>query len=146
MENRKSAMQALFDNLKNMDILVPTGVKKIFLEKEKEQIADAFYSGHEDRDLFKHGDDYYDKMYERSEWLGILYLGEVDGVKIYYDSYHPDQQLTVELNDDKTEMVYIISPYDDIAVFEGIKKHIIVSENPITLEKYCKIIRNETKS
>ena len=32
-------------------------------QKEKEQITDAFYSGYEDRDLFKHSDDYYDKMY-----------------------------------------------------------------------------------
>jgi hypothetical protein len=32
-------------------------------EMEKEQIIDAFYSGYEDRDLFKHSDDYYDKMY-----------------------------------------------------------------------------------
>lgn len=126
-------MQELFDNLEAIDIHVPSGVKKIFLEKEKEQIADAFYSGHEDRDLFKHGDDYYDKMYERSEWLGILYLGEVDSVGIYYDSYHPEMTLTVELNDDKTEMVYIISPYDDIAVFEGIRKNIIISEKPTNM-------------
>ena len=128
MENRKTSMQQLFDNLQAIDIAVPIGVKKIFLEKEKEQIADAFYSGYEDRDLFKHGDDYYNKMYERNGWQGILFLGEVDDVKIYYDSYHPDQTLTVELNKDKTEMVYIISPYDDISVFDGIKKNIIVSE------------------
>ena len=31
-------------------------------EMEKEQIKDAFYSGYEDRDKFKHSDDYYDKM------------------------------------------------------------------------------------
>jgi len=140
MENRKTAMQELFDNLESIDITVPIGVKKIFLEKEKEQIADAFYSGYEDRDLFQHGHDYYDKMYERNGWRGILYLGEVDDVKIYYDSYHPEMTLTVELNDDKTEMVYIISPYDDIAVFDGIRKNIIVSEKPITLEK---IITND---
>jgi hypothetical protein len=104
-------------------------------QKEKEQITDAFYSGYEDRDLFKHSDDYYNKMYERINWQGILYLGEVDGVKIYYDSYHPDQTLTVELNKDKTEMVYIISPYDDITVFDGIKKNIIVSEKPTNMIK-----------
>ena len=104
-------------------------------QKEKEQIADAFYSGYEDRDLFQHGHDYYDKMYEKINYQGILYIGEVDGVKIYYDSYHPDQTLTVELNKDKTEMVYIISPYDDITVFEGIKKNIIVSEKPTNMIK-----------
>lgn len=139
MENRKTAMQELFDNLEAIDVTVPIGVKKIFLEKEKEQIAEAFYSGDEDRDLFQHGHDYYDKMYERNGWQGILYLGEVDSVKIYYDSYHPDQTLTVELNKDKTEMVYIIGPYDDIAVFDGIRKNLIVSENPTTLEKIIKI-------
>jgi hypothetical protein len=61
---------------------------------------------------------------------GIFKLGEVDGVGIFYDSYHPEQTLTVELNGDKTEMVYIIGPYDDITIFEGIKKNIIVSEAP----------------
>lgn len=140
MENRKTSMQELFDNLQAIDISVPNGVKQIFLEKEKQQIEDAFYSGYEDRDLFKHGDDYYNKMYEKNGWQGILFLGEVDDVKIYYDSYHPDQTLTVELNEDKTEMVYIISPYDDITIFEGIRKNIIIPEKPTTLEK---IITNE---
>jgi hypothetical protein len=139
MENRQSAMQELFNNLESIDITVPIGVKKIFLEKEKGQIADAFYSGYEDRDLFQHGHDFYNKMYERNNWQGILFLGEVDNVKIYYDSYHPDQTLTVELNADKTEMVYIIGPYDDIAVFDGIRKNLIVSENPTTLEKIIKL-------
>ena len=40
-------------------------------EMEKEQIKEAFYSGYEDRDLFQHSDDYYDKMYERNDWQGI---------------------------------------------------------------------------
>ncbi len=105
-------------------------------QKEKEQIADAFYSGYEDRDLFQHGHDYYDKMYERNGWQGILFLGEVDDVKIYYDSYHPDQTLTVELNADKTEMIYIIGPYDDIAVFDGIKKNIILAKEPTNMVKH----------
>ena len=81
-----------------------------------------------------------DIVYPYKDWDGIVNLGEVDGVTIYYDMYHPDQTLTVELNKDKTEMVYIIGPYDDIAVFDGIKKNIIVSEKPITLEK---IITND---
>ena len=41
MENRKTSMQELFDNLEEIDIKVPIGVKQIFLEKEKEQIIDA---------------------------------------------------------------------------------------------------------
>jgi hypothetical protein len=80
-----------------------------------------------------------DLVYPYKDWDGIVNLGEVDGVKIYYDSYHPDQTLTVELNKDKTEMVYIISPYDDITVFDGIRKNLIVSEKPITLEKIIKL-------
>jgi glycosylphosphatidylinositol transamidase (GPIT) subunit GPI8 len=63
MENRKTSMQELFDNLQAIDIAVPIGVKQIFLDKEEEQIADAFYSGYEDRDLFQHGHDYYNKTY-----------------------------------------------------------------------------------
>jgi hypothetical protein len=36
-------------------------------------------------------------------------------------------------------MVYIIGPYDDIEIFDGIKKNIIVSEKLTTLEKTIKI-------
>ena len=36
-------------------------------------------------------------------------------------------------------MVYIISPYDDISLFEGIRKNIIVSEKPSTLERKIKL-------
>ena len=63
MENRKTAMQELFVNLESIDIKVPNGVKQIYLEKEHEQITDAFYSGDEDRELFQHGHDYYNKTY-----------------------------------------------------------------------------------
>jgi len=69
------------------------------------------------------------------EWEGVNYLGEVDGVKIYHDSHHPDQTLTVELNEEKTEMKYIIGPYNDITIFEGIKKNVIVSEKPTNMIK-----------
>jgi hypothetical protein len=44
-----------------------------------------------------------DLIYPYKDWDGIVNLGEVDGVKIYYDMYHPDQTLSVELNKDKTE-------------------------------------------
>lgn len=74
-----------------------------------------------------------DFVYPYKDWDGIVNLGEVDGVRIYYDMYHPDETLTVELNKDKTEMVYIIGPYDDISIFEGIKKNIIVSEKPTNM-------------
>jgi len=42
MKNRQTAMQELFDNLESIDIKVPIGVKKIFLEKEKEWIINIF--------------------------------------------------------------------------------------------------------
>jgi len=73
------------------------------------------------------------------KWEGIVKLGVVDGVDIFYDSYHPDQILTVELNKNKTEMIYIISPYDDITIFEGIKKNLIISGKPTTLERKIKL-------
>ena len=38
----KTAMQELIDNLESIDIKIPNGVKLIFIEKEKQQIADAF--------------------------------------------------------------------------------------------------------
>jgi hypothetical protein len=60
---KKTSMQELFNNLESIDIKVPIGVKKVFLDKEEEQIADAFYSGYEDSDLFQHGHDYYNKTY-----------------------------------------------------------------------------------
>ena len=42
MENRKTAMQELFDNLESIDVKVPIGVKEIFLEKERECIINTF--------------------------------------------------------------------------------------------------------
>jgi hypothetical protein len=68
-------------------------------------------------------------------WAGIIKLGQVDNVDIFYDQYHPAQTLTVELSRDKREILYIIGPYDDILIYEGIRKNIIVSEKPTTLEK-----------
>ena len=41
----KTAMQELIDNLESIGINVPNGVKLIFLEKEKEQIMNAFSRG-----------------------------------------------------------------------------------------------------
>lgn len=72
-------------------------------------------------------------------WAGIVRLGEVDGVDIYYDQYHPDQTLTVEFNKDKTEMIYIIGPYNDITIYEGIRKNIIVSGEPTNMIKKISI-------
>jgi len=72
-------------------------------------------------------------------WEGIIKLGEIDGVNVFYDQYHPDQTLTVELNKDKTEMIYIIGPYDDISIYEGIRKNIIVSEKSTNMIKKVSI-------
>jgi len=53
-ELKKTAMQELFDNLEAIDITVPNGVKKIFLEKEKEQILDAHIEGQRVFDNYQH--------------------------------------------------------------------------------------------
>ena len=50
MENRKTAMQELFDNLEAIDIIVPIGVKQIFIKKEKEQIIEANFEGQANQD------------------------------------------------------------------------------------------------
>ena len=42
---KQTAMEQLFDNLQSIDITVPIGIKKIFLEKEKQQIEDAYFDG-----------------------------------------------------------------------------------------------------
>jgi hypothetical protein len=61
MENRKTAMQELFDNLEAIDIKVPIGVKQIFLEKEKEQIMDAYRRV--SVGLYTEAEGYYNKTY-----------------------------------------------------------------------------------
>jgi hypothetical protein len=52
MENRKTAMQELFDNLEAIDIIVPNGVKKIFLEKDKDQMRKTYSQGWTTRERF----------------------------------------------------------------------------------------------
>jgi hypothetical protein len=54
--------------------------------------------------------------------IGLQKIGVVDGIDIYYDEYHPDQELTVQLNGDQTEIVYIISKYNDMSIFSGLKR------------------------
>ena len=70
MENRKTAMQELFDNLEAIDITVTSGVKKIFLEKEKVMIIDAYKEGCFDNILDEKTDkaraeDYYNKTFKK---------------------------------------------------------------------------------
>ena len=65
MENRKTAMQELFDNLEAIDIKVPIGVKEIFLEKDKEQIINTFKDAqvlHAMNDQIR-GEQYYNDTY-----------------------------------------------------------------------------------
>ena len=65
MENRKTAMQELFDNLESIDVKVPTGVKQIFFEKEKEQIINTFKQAqvlHAINDQIR-GEQYYNNAY-----------------------------------------------------------------------------------
>ena len=61
MKNRKTAMQELLDNLEALDIVVPIGVKQIFLEKEKEQIMDAHRRV--SVGLYTEAEGYYNKTY-----------------------------------------------------------------------------------
>ena len=66
MENRKTAMQELFDNLESIDVKVPIGVKEIFLEKEKEQIIQAYYqNGWNDNDNEHNAEQYYNETYKQ---------------------------------------------------------------------------------
>jgi hypothetical protein len=59
MENKKTAMQELFDNLE-----VPIGVKQIFLKKEKEQIIDAHRRV--SVGLYTDAERYYNKNYKEN--------------------------------------------------------------------------------
>ena len=63
---------------------------------------------------------YFSKIIEK----GINKIGEVDGVSIYQDEYHPDKTLSIQFENGGTEIKYIISKYDDISIFENIKKQI----------------------
>ena len=38
----KTAVQILIDNLENIDVNIPNGIKLIFLEKEKEQMLNFY--------------------------------------------------------------------------------------------------------
>jgi hypothetical protein len=67
----KTAMQELIDNLKSIDINVPNGVKLIFIEKEKEQIMNAYEDGKENQrdsitNIYNYviGEFYYNKTYK----------------------------------------------------------------------------------
>ena len=55
-------MQELFDNLESIDVKVPTGVKQIFLEKEKEQII-KFANDYLDDDEDFTAEQYYNNAY-----------------------------------------------------------------------------------
>ena len=45
LNNMKTAMQELIERLEEEDINVPYLIKSVYLEKEKEQIIDAYYGG-----------------------------------------------------------------------------------------------------
>ena len=58
----KTAMQELIDNLESIDINVPNGVKLIFIEKEKEQIINAYESY---PTLIMSAEEYYNQTYNQ---------------------------------------------------------------------------------
>lgn len=66
---------------------------------------------------------------------GIVKLGVIDDVDIYYDKHHPDQSLTVDYDEKNGIMKYIIGPYDDISVYDGIKKTVRISGTPSNMIK-----------
>lgn len=63
MQSNKTAMQELIDNLESIDINVPNGVKLIFIEKEKEQIMDAFLNGKVNHSKLW-SEEYYNQTYQ----------------------------------------------------------------------------------
>lgn len=73
MENNKTSMQELFDNLQAINISIPNGVKKIFLEKEKEQVIEAFNRGMLnsvdwfDDGIIEEAEQYYKETYKNNE-------------------------------------------------------------------------------
>ena len=66
MQLNKTAMQELIDNLESIDINVPNGVKLIFIEKEKEQIIQAFLNGkvNHSKDW---SEEYYNQTYNQNK-------------------------------------------------------------------------------
>jgi glycosylphosphatidylinositol transamidase (GPIT) subunit GPI8 len=64
----KTAMQELIDNLESIDINVPNGVKLIFIEKEKQQIIDAYYGNIDGVFGYREeGEQYYNQTYNQQE-------------------------------------------------------------------------------
>jgi hypothetical protein len=63
----KTAMQELIDNLESIDINVPNGVKLIFIEKEKQQIIDACWYGHDIKHEYFNPIHYIDKTYPQNK-------------------------------------------------------------------------------
>jgi hypothetical protein len=59
---QQTAMEKLFINLESIDITINKGVKKVFLEIEKEQIIKACYDGYYKEDE-KYTYDYYNETY-----------------------------------------------------------------------------------
>ena len=61
-------MQELIDNLESIDINVPNGVKLIFIEKEKQQIIDAYYGNIDGVFGYREeGEQYYNQTYNQQE-------------------------------------------------------------------------------
>jgi hypothetical protein len=63
----KTAMQELIDNLESIDINVPNGVKLIFIEKEKQQIINACWYGHDIKHEYFNPIHYIDKTYPQNK-------------------------------------------------------------------------------
>jgi hypothetical protein len=69
---QQTAVQKLLNNLYQIDIDVPDGIKKVFLEMEKEQIVDAHIEGQRVFDKYDHtqwttdqAEQYYNETYKK---------------------------------------------------------------------------------
>ena len=64
----KTAMQELIERLEDEDINVPYLIKSVYLEKEKEQIKDAYNDGYfGDSYKYKDWEDYYNQTYNQNK-------------------------------------------------------------------------------
>lgn len=63
---KQTAVQQLIYDLKNIDMSIFNEHHcQKYLDLEKQQIENAYYSGYENNDLFKHSTDYYEQTFKK---------------------------------------------------------------------------------
>jgi hypothetical protein len=63
----KTAMQELIERLEDEGIDVPFLIKSVYLEKEKEQVVDAFNEGIDEMAFATSGINYYNQTYNQNK-------------------------------------------------------------------------------